>query len=210
MALTADSLGGPSRIDVVVFDMGRVLVGLGSLVGLIGDPELTDDVFWPRWLASPAVREFETGRIGPEAFAETLVAEIGMSISPAEFLRRFTEWPQGLLPGIAELVASVPVTTALLSNTNALHWFHQIDAAAVRALCDRNYVSFELGTVKPDREIFEHIATDLGCAAEPARILFLDDSQPNVDGARAAGWTAERVVGVDEARAAMRHHGVLR
>lgn len=196
-----------SQIEAVVFDMGRVLVGLGSLVELLDEPDLTDDEFWPRWLASPAVREFETGRIDADSFAEALVAEVGLSITPGEFLRRFTVWPQGLLTGVRELVASVPVTTALLSNTNALHWFHQPDAAEVRALCDRSYVSFELGMVKPDREIFDHIAADLGLA--PERILFLDDSAPNVEGARAAGWQAERVVGVDESRSALVTHGVL-
>jgi putative hydrolase of the HAD superfamily len=196
-----------SQIEAVAFDMGRVLVGLGSLVELLDQPDLTDDVFWPQWLTSPAVRAFETGRIDPHAFATALVAEVGLSITPDEFLRRLAVWPQGLLPGAREMVASVPVTTALLSNTNSLHWFHQPDAAELWSLCDRSYVSFELGMVKPDREVFDHIAADLGVA--PERILFLDDSEPNVTGARAAGWRAERVVGVDESRAALAAHGVL-
>jgi FMN phosphatase YigB (HAD superfamily) len=34
----------------------------------------------------------------------------------------------------------------------------------------------------------------------PDRILLLDDNQLNVDGARAAGLRAERVIGVEEAR----------
>lgn len=204
VAVIAPPEAGP--VEAVVFDMGRVLVGLGSLVELIGDPELTDDAFWPRWLSSPSVRAFERGDLAPEQFAAALVDEVGVAVPPAEFLRRFGAWPQGLLAGAAEMVRSVSVTTALLSNTNALHWEHQPDAAAVRELCDHNYVSFRIGLLKPDRAIFDHVAADLD--VPPAAILFLDDSQPNVDGARAAGWRAERTVGVTEALAAMARHAV--
>ena len=49
-------------------------------------------------------------------------------------------------------------------------------------------VSGEIRHIKPDRAIYDHhVATfDL----DPAATLFIDDSQKNVDGARAAGWQA--------------------
>ena len=42
--------------------------------------------------------------------------------------------------------------------------------------------------MKPSREIFDAVAAEIGLP--PAEILFVDDSQKNVDGARAAGWQA--------------------
>jgi len=49
--------------------------------------------------------------------------------------------------------------------------------------------SFELGCVKPQREIYEHAVRGLGVAPEEA--LFIDDRPENIEGARAAGLHAE-------------------
>ena len=49
-------------------------------------------------------------------------------------------------------------------------------------------VSGDIGLIKPDRAIYDHHAASFGL--DPAASLFIDDSQKNVDGARAAGWQA--------------------
>lgn len=49
-------------------------------------------------------------------------------------------------------------------------------------------VSGDVGFIKPQREIYDlHVST---FGLEPSASLFIDDSQKNVDGARAAGWQA--------------------
>jgi 2-haloacid dehalogenase len=49
-------------------------------------------------------------------------------------------------------------------------------------------VSGEVGMVKPDRGIYDyHVAT---FGLDPSATIFIDDSQHNVDGAKAAGWQA--------------------
>ena len=52
------------------------------------------------------------------------------------------------------------------------------------------------------------IVAALGCA--PDRILFLDDNEINVLGARAAGLRSECVAGVAEARAILAQNELLR
>jgi glucose-1-phosphatase len=64
-----------------------------------------------------------------------------------------------------------------------------------------------LGHVKPDQELFDHVAGVLSLS--PDRVLFLDDNAVNVEGATAAGFTALQVRGVDEARRALVATGVL-
>ncbi|PSJ61420.1 HAD family hydrolase [Pseudaminobacter soli (ex Li et al. 2025)] len=49
-------------------------------------------------------------------------------------------------------------------------------------------VSGEVGLIKPDRAIYDLHAATFGL--EPAATIFIDDSQKNVDGAKAAGWQA--------------------
>jgi putative hydrolase of the HAD superfamily len=56
------------------------------------------------------------------------------------------------------------------------------------AVCDDIVYSHEVGLAKPDPAIYALAARRLG--VEPHEIVFLDDSQTYVEGARAAGWHA--------------------
>ncbi len=194
-----------TSIAAVLFDMGGVLVELGPLEELLGSAMNGDD-FWPRWLASPSVRALESGRCGVDDFARGLVEELGLTIGPDEVIERFARFPRGLYPGAAEVVASLPrrIVTGILSNTNPLHWDHQADADRLRGLCHHAFLSYELGLVKPDRAIFDRVATELDLGS--GQILFIDDNQINVDGARAAGWRAELAKGPAQAAAVLDHY----
>jgi putative hydrolase of the HAD superfamily len=192
----------------VLFDMGGVIVELGPLDELLG-LDIPADRFWPAWLSSPTVRRFERGECSPDEFGAGLVTELGLGIAPAEVVDRFRRFPRGLYPGAADLVASVArrAQTAVLSNTNALHWEQQADAPVIRGLFDRLFLSFQLGLVKPDAAIFHRVVDDFGF--EPDEILFLDDNQINVDGARSVGLRAERALGVGDARQHLEQLGLL-
>jgi 2-haloacid dehalogenase len=60
-------------------------------------------------------------------------------------------------------------------------------------------VSGEIGLIKPDVEIYDKHARDFGL--EPAHTVFIDDSYPNVEGARAAGWQAVHFTGAETLKA---------
>ena len=49
-------------------------------------------------------------------------------------------------------------------------------------------VSGEILAIKPERAIYDHHVKAF--SLEPAATIFIDDSQKNVDGAKAAGWQA--------------------
>ncbi|MGI9611461.1 MAG: HAD family hydrolase [Acidimicrobiales bacterium] len=199
---------GHGEITAVLFDMGGVVVELGPLDELLG-AEIPAEAFWPRWLASPAVRAFERGHCSVDVFAAGLRDELDLDITPNEVVERFRRFPRGLFPGAAAMVSDVrrKVTTGVLSNTNALHWDTQVDADRIAGLFDRRYLSYELGLVKPDAEIFERVLADLDMAAP--NVLFLDDNQVNVDAARAVGLVAHVTQGVAAASAALRCHDLL-
>ena len=55
-------------------------------------------------------------------------------------------------------------------------------------LCDVLVYSHEVGLLKPDPRIYQLTQERLG--VEPSRILFLDDSDYKVEGARKVGWNA--------------------
>ena len=73
------------------------------------------------------------------------------------------------------------------------------------------YASHMLKLLKPDRAIFDAVPEARGF--EPQQILFFDDLEPNVLGAREAGWRAEQIDPAagpaQQVMAALRRHGVL-
>jgi putative hydrolase of the HAD superfamily len=98
------------------------------------------------------------------------------------------------------------IRTGVLSNTNELHWETQPDNQIIRGLCQHNYVSYQLGLLKPDVGIFDHVVADL--AVEAGRVLFIDDNQANVDGARSAGLRSEMAKGPTQAGAVLDGYGL--
>ena len=194
-----------------MFDLGGVLAQFGgvermrALAGVDDDEEL-----WRRWLTCEWVRRFERGVCRPEDFAAGVVADWSLPVTGEVFLSEFTSWLVGPLPGAEELVARTKASgapVAVLSNTNQVHWEAGAGQWPLLGMFDRAFLSFEIGMVKPDREIFDHVVDELGVAARD--VLFLDDNRMNVEQAHAAGLRAERVVGVSEARQALIAAGVL-
>jgi glucose-1-phosphatase len=200
--------GGP--IDLVLFDLGGVLIdpgGVGPMRELSGLS--SDEEVWARWLGCRWVRSFEAGGCSPEEFAAGVVDDWELELEPAAFLAEFARWPGLPYPGALELVSEVRALVAVgcLSNTNALQWNANYEGTPVTEAFAHRFLSFELGLVKPDREIFDAVAGSLPVSRE--RVLFLDDNVVNVEAAGAAGFVAEHVRGVDGARQALVGSGVL-
>jgi len=197
-------------LSAVVFDLGGVLVEFRGAAKLREwRPELGDEEAWRLWLLSPAVRAFETGRIESEEFAARLTADLGLTISPEDFLVEFAAWAVGPFAGAADLVRRIPshITRATLSNTSHVHWRRFEKEVGLYRLFHHHFPSHLTGKIKPDSEAFEHAASALGC--EPASILFLDDLPMNVHAAREAGLKAECVRGPGEAEAILLELGII-
>lgn len=177
---------------VILFDLGGVLIennGRAALTAMLAQP-LPAGEMWRKWLDSPAVRQFERGRIPPDEFASRFVREWEIDLEPAVFISEFATWPRGLYDGAEALLQGLKGThhLACLSNTNAIHWqrFPQL-----QALFDSCFLSHEMGHVKPDREAFEYTVKSLGVA--PGEVYFFDDLRPNVAVAREVGMNAFQV-----------------
>jgi len=203
-------MASSSNIDVILFDMGGVLVefvGVARLLDWMNGRVDTSEL-WRRWLTSETVRAFESGRSEPEAFARAIVEELELPVMPEAFIGEFAAWLTRMYPGADELLAELApyYTLACFSNTNVIHWPIMRDTFGLGRFFDHCFVSHEIGRLKPDAEAFLHVAEMLG--SPPERILFLDDNIINVKGAIAVGMRAVRVEGVDGARRALRELGV--
>jgi putative hydrolase of the HAD superfamily len=196
---------------VVLFDLGGVLVqlrGIEIMREWLGYT-LSEEELWRRWLHSPSVRQYETGRMAAEEFACGVVAEFGLPLEPERFLQSFGEWPITLYPGASQLLARIPggYRRAVLTNSNALHWPRVLSAIESGAAFDLHFASHLTGRIKPDADAFEHVLEALGCVA--ADVLFLDDNLLNIEAARLVGMHASCVKGPVEAQRALRDFGII-
>ena len=200
-----------NEIRVVLFDVGGVLVelsGLAVLLSWLGN-RVTAEQVRKLWLTSPTVRSFESGKIEAAAFAEQMIAELGLQVGSDEFLTELYPRSVRVLPGAVELVRRVPraYVRATLCNTNALQWPSLMDQRDLIGAFDHHFASHLTGKVKPDKEAFQHVLAILGCKGPET--LFLDDSQLNVAVAKRVGMSSFRVRGPIEAERALRQAEVL-
>jgi putative hydrolase of the HAD superfamily len=201
----------PSDIQVLLFDVGGVLVelsGVETMLDWLGR-RVTADELWRMWLQSVPVRQFETGRIDASEFAAGVISEFGLPIEPQLFLEAFIGWPTGLYPGTLEMLARIPRSyrRAILSNTNSLHWPRVLGEMRLGAAFDNHFVSHLTGRIKPDSDAFEHVVESLGCA--PAQVLFLDDNSLNIESAQRFGMHAIRVRGAAETHGVLMELGII-
>ncbi len=198
-----------TEFDVLLFDLGGVLTdfaGFEEMRRLL--PEVSDrSEIRDRWIHSESVQLFERGDITPEMFARRLVEEFHLELSAEEFLREFVSWARGPYPGALSLLRRLKNThrIACLSNSNELHT--PIHRASIHPHVDSFYFSDEIGLVKPDREIFDHVIRDL--AVSPRRIAFFDDTMVNVEAAENTGLTAFSVDGIVELEAQLQRLGLI-
>ncbi len=197
--------------DVILFDLGGVLVRWEGVEGLarLSGGALTLEQSRDHWLRSEWVRRFEKGGCTARDFARGVVGEFGLTVEPSIFLEKLRSWDRGPFPGARELLelARQVATIACLTNNNEIHWPKLRDEFGLGTLFERSFVSHEIGMMKPDPEIYQYAIAELGVPAE--RILFLDDTRVNTEGAEACGIQTETVQGVEAARAALIRRGVL-
>jgi glucose-1-phosphatase len=199
--------GSSELADVILFDLGGVLMDfaglqrLAELCGCVNGPDLRY-----RWASSRWLQAFERGQCDADSFGTGVVEDWGLDLTPGEFLVEFGSWPAGPFDGSVELVAGLAgrVRMGCLSNTNPLHWQQHLKRWGVVRYFDWTFVSHELGMMKPDPAIYQHVIATIG--VPPDRLLFLDDSKDNVSAARDLGIRSEHVTGIEEVRQAIATH----
>ncbi len=198
-------------IEVLLFDIGGVLVELGGVEQMMGWTKGKYDIsgLWKAWGASHAVHKFETGQCGTKEFINAFLKEWDMQITPEQFLAGFTCWPKRKFEGVDSLILALgsQYRLACFSNNNEVHWPRTRDGLGIGKLFGECYLSHKIGLHKPSAESFEYVAGQLG--VEPARVVYLDDSTANVNGALNAGFRAFKTQGMGQVVDRLRALGVV-
>jgi HAD superfamily hydrolase (TIGR01509 family) len=171
---------------------------------LVRDPyveayEAASGLPWPvfRRLRPPgAYSALERGEISEDEYWHRHRAS-GIPVDSARFhrvRRRGYRW----LPGMRELLADVCAREHVLVLTNYPRWVRDVDATLLRGLDLSVCASYQVGARKPEMEFFERAARRY--RVDVARLVLVDNSRLNVDGARRLGIRAFLFEGADRLR----------
>jgi len=158
--------------------------------------------------------EYQIGRLARDEFLASVSTAMNGVYSPVEFERIHDAWLIEEYPSVdrlvADLLASPRIETAMLSNTNELHWRRQQPDAAglphfpTAGRLKHRHASHLLGLAKPEASIYRAFERETGFT--PESILFFDDLADNISAARACGWCAEQIDHTGDTAAQMRGH----
>ena len=151
-----------------------------------------------RWLLSPSIKKFETGKSDTTEFASDFINEWTLTIPPSQFIDEFSIWLQGPYDGALDLLDSLKkdYVLACLTNSNELHWDRIKESSGFGSCLHHLYSSHEIGVAKPDIAAFEYVISNLG--VKPKSVVFFDDNQMNIDAAKGLGIESHKVCGFTE------------
>lgn len=192
----------PSRIQLVLLDVGNVLVHLKPWpeileeAGLLGGVEPAELLLRiERFASSEEFDAFEKGRLEAPGFCESIRKHLGLELEDGYIEALYREILGEPIEGMVALVDrlhSAGLRVGGLSDTSPFHLPHLEAIPAVSRL-ERLVTSCETGFKKPDPRAYHSALERLG--AEPGHTLFVDDREDNVLGAREAGLEALRFTG---------------
>jgi len=185
-------------IKNLVFDLGGVLLDIEfkrtfdafNALGIRDAYKLND---YPDVL--DLFVNFEKGLYTIEGFHKRFRVLTGFDGCKHDLDEAFNALLVGFVPERIARVQDLAVKykTYILSNTNAIHCMHYnqmlYELTGIKNLdhlVDKAYYSHDLGSRKPDREIYLRMIEDAGILAEES--LFIDDRQENLAAAKKIGF----------------------
>jgi glucose-1-phosphatase len=200
-----------TEIEVLLFDLGGVLVEFSGIqdVAPLLRVAASESEIRARWFTCRHTEAFGLGTLSREEFGERFVQDWGIDLPRERFLAEFRSWSRCLLPGAAELLASLRprFRLAALSNSNELHWERNTDDLGVTSLFEVAISSHQVGFCKPDPGIYRVALERLAVPCDA--VMFFDDVADNVAAASRLGMRAFQVDGVASLRERLRHEGIL-
>ena len=175
---------------VFIFDIGSVLINfdirkllqkfannsglsIDQILGLFDKPELL---------------EVETGKISGKDYFEHLVKTTGIKWNYDDWIKAWADIYEineigfNLLKELKSKKYSIYILSNLAEyNRDAI----EIKVPEILTETEYNFYSFELGYHKPDPRIYQEVCARL--SMHPAKCVFIDDMQENIDGAISIG-----------------------
>lgn len=199
-------------IRAVVFDVGRVLVQweLRALFEKLIDDEVELDWFLQNVVTPEWHFQHDAGRPLAEMVPELQAQFPDYAAHIYAYATRFNETIPGPVPGSYEIVGDLArrdVPLFAITNFGAEFWAMFRPTQPIFNHFRDIVVSGEERLVKPDAAIYQLALRRFGLAEGEG--LFIDDSLPNVEAARANGFHAHHFINAPTLRAELEALGLL-
>ncbi|KAA2244920.1 HAD family phosphatase [Chitinophaga agrisoli] len=184
-------------IKHIIFDLGGVILNIDyqltyKAFGELGVKDFTS--LYSQFQGSRLFDDLETGRVAPDVFLEAMHEHVPAAVTDEQIIAAWNamllDFPLQRLQLLQQL--QLHYNTYLLSNTNAIHLdkFNAIlqesrGIPSLAAFFNKVYYSHLIGYRKPEKEAYQLILDENGLDA--AETLFIDDTLPNIEGAKAVG-----------------------
>jgi FMN phosphatase YigB (HAD superfamily) len=197
---------------VFIFDLGKVLVDFDYTIAarkIAARSEKSPHNLHAFLGSSPILVDYECGRLTREQFFKTIREAIGFRGDIQEFggyfADIFTEMA-GTIALHAEL-RQRGFKTYIFSNTNDLAIEHVRRRFPFFANFDGYILSYEIGGMKPEPEIYAAMEKLTGRSGPD--LIYLDDRHENVAAGASRGWRAVLHESAEKSRAALVNWGLI-
>ena len=200
------------RIEAVVFDVGNVLVRWDRRLPYANSFEGPAELDWFMNEVIPLSwhSEHDAGRPAAELVAERSALFPDYAHHIHDWFARFNDSIPGPVPGSPELVEELHangVPLYAITNFGADTWVGFRPTFPLLERFSHIVISGVEKLAKPDPAIYALAAQRFG--RDPATMLFIDDSLPNVLSARDCGWHAHHFTSAELLAAELRERGLL-
>ena len=185
--------------DFIVFDLGGVLIAINELKLMrefrafsVSSISANRSGGW-----NEECHLYETGKINTDEFIALSRKRYRLDLTSAEFKRSWNAVIEGeskIASGCLKRLRRKYVL-CILSNTNPLHFNFIRNNLPVFNYIDRFMVSYKIGLLKPDPEIFAAAQRIMLGGRKP--FLYIDDSPEHVRAARNIGWRSIGMTSVE-------------
>lgn len=199
-----------NSIKTVLFDLGNVLVHIDpghfwTDLGLAGEKEIIP--FKEKYTSQ--LIQYEAGYIGTADFLSCLRSLFTENFTTNRIEQAFSGIIREPVAGMIDIVqhASSRYRTALVSNTNEIHYNICMKRCHSLQFLQNHYLSYQLQTAKPAFNFYEAIIRDQNII--PSELLFIDDSPENIEAAKAVGMKAIHFENIEQLKIALQNEGML-
>jgi len=178
-------------IQVVVFDVDGVLIRDGVFAAMLEKQGLTRERTASFFQGGPFT-ECVLGNADLKEAISPFLAEWGWRDSVDDLLRMWFEADSVVNTDVTDVVAHLRrsgLSCFVASTQEAYRAAYLTNTMGLGLRFDGLFFSCHMLAKKPEAAFFATVTEQIG--TRPEQILFIDDHQANVDGARAANWNAE-------------------
>jgi putative hydrolase of the HAD superfamily len=180
-------------IKALIFDLGNVLIYFDWKIAEKRLNDIQNELGnrTTKFLKenNSLIKNLEKGKISEEEFLNEIKTNINSNLDKTTIAKIFSEifWEN------QELTRLLPsfkknYQLFLLSNTNIIHRKFGWDHYPFLQHFDRLFLSYEIGAVKPEEEIYNYVLSTI--KLYPEELLYIDDIEEYVNAAKQLGWNA--------------------